>query len=57
MKGLEEQLQRLKQAQAASGAQAAALRERLRRLQTSDARARTLLIKNAAGEVGPTSLH
>ena len=50
MKGLEDQLARLRQAQAASGQQAAALRERLRRLQNADARGRTYL-QTSAGEV------
>ena len=50
MRGLEDQLARLRQAQAASGQQAAALRERLRRLQTADARGRVYL-QTTAGEV------
>ena len=50
MKGLEDQLARLRQAQAASGQQAAALRERLRRLQNADARGRVYL-QTSAGEV------
>ncbi len=50
MKGLEDQLTRLRDAQAASGQQAAALRERLRRLQTANARGRTYL-QSSAGEV------
>ena len=50
MKGLEDQLARLRQAQASSGQQAAALRERLRRLQNADARGRTYL-QTSAGEV------
>ncbi len=50
VKGLEDQLARLRQAQASSGQQAAALRERLRRLQNADARGRTYL-QTSAGEV------
>lgn len=48
--GLEQHLERLKQAQLAAGQQAAALRERLRRLQNSGARARTMLSASTIAE-------
>ena len=50
MEGLEQHLERLKAAQSSAGLQAAALRERLRRLQTSGARARTMLTASTISE-------